>query len=788
MFHNNLRISWRSLLKDRQSTILNLIGLSTGLACTLLIYLWVSDELSFDRFFQKDAQLFQLNEKRAWSGQTSISDESSGLLAETVAREMPQVEFAAAVAPSGWFPKFTLTAGEKTIKASGQYAGKDYFNIFSFTLLEGTKAGALADKRSIVISEDLARELFNRTDNLIGRMIQLQHGQEFRISGVFQRVPSHSSEQFDFVLSFEYLKDVQNWVAQWGNLGPHNYILLKKGIDAPAFNQKVADIITRNTGDSTRKVFASRYSDTYLYGRFGQKANAGGRIQYVRLFSIIALFILAIACINFMNLSTAKASKRLKEVGIKKVVGASRLQLVSQFLSESVLLSFFSLLLGILLVTFLLPAFNQLTGKDISLRPDLNLIIAAISITLITGLLSGSYPAFYLSRFTPILVLKGKLNTSLGEVFARKGLVVFQFTLSMIFIVAVFVVYQQMHYIQSTNLGYNKDNVLVFNSDGKLLGNQETFIEELKKLPGVVDASGTSHNLVGHNYSSPGLEWEGKDPDQDPQFEIAGIGHDFLKTMDISLAAGKEYSRDFHGEQYIMLNQAAVKVIGMKDPIGKTVRLWNTDKRIIGVIRDFHFESLHETVKPMILLPQFSDSGASYKILARIQAGRETEVIARIRSLYQSFNPDYIFDYRFLDEAYQKQYDSEKQVEALSKYFAGLAILISCLGLFGLAAFTAQRRQKEIGIRKVVGASANHIAVMLSMGFLKLVGLAILIAFPLAWWIMTQWLHSFAYRINMGAGIFLIAGASVILVTLLTISFQSIRAAVANPVKSLKTE
>jgi predicted permease len=787
MFRNTFKIAWRSLLKDRQSTVLHLIGLSTGLACALLIYLWVSDEWHVDRFFQKDSQLFQLMENRS-GNLKGVSDESSGLLAETVARDMPQVQYAAAVAPSGWFPKFSLTVNDKTIKASGQYAGKDYFNIFSYKLLDGAKDLTLADKSSIVISEDLAMQLFNRKDSLIGRTIQLEHDKQFHISGVFEHIPDQSSEKFDFVLSFEYMKEIHPWVKEWGSKGPHNYVLLKEGTNVDAFNRQVADIITRHTGRTAFKVFAYRYSNNYLYGKFVDGKPAGGRIEYVRLFAIIAVFILVIACINFMNLSTARASKRLKEVGIKKVVGASRRQLVYQFISESMLLSFFSLLLAMIMTTLILPAFNQLTDKHIILHPDKELIIAAVVITLITGVVSGSYPAFYLSGFRPALVLKGKLNTSMGELFVRKGLVVFQFTLSMIFIVAVLVVFKQMRYIQSGNLGYNKDNVLVFNSDGRLLGNQENFVAELKRIPGVVSASGTSHNLVGHNYSTGGMEWEGMAPDQNPMFEVASVGHDFCQTMGIKLAAGRDFSPDFKGQSSIILNQAAVDVMGLKDPVGQTVRFLDVPRLIVGVIQNFHFESFHEIVRPMVLLPEASDSGSNYKILARIQGGRETEAITRIREKYESWNKGFVFDYRWLDAAFQRQYQSEKNVEALSKYFAGLAILISCLGLFGLAAFTAQRRQKEIGIRKVVGASAQQIAVMLSMGFLKLISLALLIALPVAWWIMNEWLHSFAYRVHMGPGIFLIAGAAVILITICTISIQSIRAAVANPVRNLKAE
>jgi ABC-type antimicrobial peptide transport system permease subunit len=700
---------------------------------------------------------------------------------------MPQVQYAAAVAPSEWSPKFSLTVGDNTIKASGQFAGKDYFNIFSYQLLDGTEDLALADKSSIAISEDLARTLFNRTNGLIGKIIQLQHDKQFHISAVFRDVPDHSSGKFDFILSFEYMKEIQPWVTGWSNKGPHNYVLLKEGTNVDVFNRQVADIITRYAGDSAGKVFAYRYSDNYLYGKFTNGKPAGGRIEYVRLFSIIAIFILVIACINFMNLSTAKASKRLKEVGVKKVVGASRRQLIYQFISESMLLSFFSLLLAMILVILILPAFNQLTDKHIVLHPDKELILAAVAITLITGVLAGSYPAFYLSGFRPVQVLKGKLNTSMGELFVRKGLVVFQFTLSMIFIVAVLGVFRQMKYVQSGHLGYNKDNVLVFNSDGRLLGNQENFVAELKRLPGVISATGANHNLVGHNFATGGMQWDGMDPEQHPMFEAASVGHDFCQTMGIRLTVGKDFS-DFKSGSSIILNQAAVDVMRLKNPVGTMVRFLGQPRRIVGVIQNFHFESFHEIIRPMVLLPDASDSSIAYKILARVQAGRETEVLARIRYLYDEWNKGYVFDYRWLDAAFQRQYRSEKNVATLSRYFAGLAILISCLGLFGLAAFTAQRRQKEIGIRKVVGASAQQIAVMLSMGFLKLIGVALLIALPVAWWIMNEWLHSFAYRIDLGPGIFLIAGAAVILITLCTISIQSIRAAVANPVKSLKAE
>jgi putative ABC transport system permease protein len=788
MFKNHLKIAWRTLLKDKQFTFLNVLGLSAGLACTLLIYLWVNDELGFDKFNDRDSQLYQLMEHRTTPGQSPVSDESCGLLGEVVAAQIPEVEYAAALAPPEWFQKFTLSAGDKNIKAKGQYAGKDYFNIFSFKLLDGKKDEVLARKNSIVISDELAKKLFNTTENIIGRDIRFQHDTDFFVSGVFEKVPYHSSQQFDFVLSFEYMKDTYPWVKNWGATGPHNFVLLKKGTDINNFNKKIAGIVTKNSGDSTRSAFAIRFSDNYLLNTFSHGSRVGGKIEYVRLFSLIAIFILAIACINFMNLSTAKASGRMKEVGIKKVVGAGRKQLVFQFLTESIMLATIAMLIALAIVWALLPQFNLLTGKQIKLSYDPALIGTLAAIVLFTGLLSGSYPAVYLSGFKPINILKGKFQSSFTEIFSRKGLVVFQFTLSALLIVSVLVVYRQIQFIQKTSPGYNKDNIVRFNSEGKILGTEDAFIAELKKIPGVVNACYTGHELIGRNYGDYGLSWEGKDPNEADYVEGFWCGYDFIETMGIQMAAGRRYSRNYGDEgSKIILNETVAKLMRLKDPVGKIIKYNDQNTQIIGIVKDFHFESLHEPVKPCFI----SLSGQNNvwnKIMVRIKAADQDQTIAAFQRLYESYNPGFPFDYNFLDEAYQKQYITETRVGILSKYFAALAILISCLGLFGLSAFTAQKRQKEIGIRKVVGASVNDITVMLSKDFLKLTIIAVLIAFPLAWWAMNHWLQSFAYRINIGVGVFLIAGSSVTLITILTVSFQSIKAAIANPVKSLRTE
>lgn len=785
MLKNYFKIAGRNLIKDKQFTLLNVVGLSAGLACTILIFLWVNDELSYDKFFANDAQLYQLMERQNTNGSIGISDGSSGLLSDAVKQQAPEVEYAAPVAPPGWFPKFTLSVNDKILKAAGQYAGKDYFNIFSFHLLDGNKNTVLANNNSIVISDELAKKLFGTAGNVIGKAIRFQHDTTFYVSGVFEKNPVHSSQQFDFVLPWNYFKTVQTWVTSWGNIGPLNFVMLKKGTDLNTFNKKIAGIISANSENKTRTPFATKFSEVYLHNNVGSNSGDTAKMETVKMFSLIALFILIIACINFMNLSTARASRRMKEIGIKKVIGAVRQQLVFQFLTESVLLTLIATVFAVAICIALLPAFNQITGKALSLHFDAQTIMYFTGIVLFTGLLAGSYPALYLSKFKPLAILRGNLNTSFAEIVSRKGLVIFQFTLSTILIFAVVIIYQQIQFIQRINPGFNKDNVVRIDAEGTINGTEATFAKELKNIPGVVSASYTFANIVGHTYGDYGLEWTGKDPNENIFFEVFGGGDEFMKTMDMHLLSGRGFSKDFGTDtSAIILNEAAVRVMHLKNPVGSNVQLYEHPMHVIGVVKDFHFESLHDIVKPSYLLLQPHGG----KIIARISDVHQHETLEAIQHLYESYNPGFPFTFNFLDEAYQKQYDTETRVAALSKYFAGLAIIISCLGLFGLAAFTAQKRRKEIGIRKVIGASVTSITTMLSKDFLQLIGMSLLIAFPVAWWLMHSWLKSFAYRISITPFVFIVAGVVVVFITLLTISFQSIKAAIANPVKSLRSE
>lgn len=785
MFQTHLKIAWRNLIKDKQFTFLNMFGLAAGLTAALLIFLWVNDELSYDKFFANDDRLYQLMEQMKNGPHEGLSEESSGLLSETVKQQIPGVKYAAPVAPPGWFPQYTLSVNDKNIKANGQYTGKDYFNIFSFKLLDGNSNSVLADRNAIVLSDELATKLFGTTQNLIGKPVRFEKDTTLFVSGVFEKMPVNSSQQFDFVCSFEYYKAEHNWVTYWNNLGPLNYVLLDENTDIKSFNRQVADIVNRNNGQGIRKIIATKFSDNYLHNNYGNNSNATGRIQYVKMFSALALFVLVIACINFMNLSTAKASRRLKEIGIKKVVGAGRKQLITQFLTESMVITVFAGIAAIAFTILLLPAFNQVTGKQIA--PELTPKMAGwfIAIILFTSLLAGSYPALYLSKFNPLAVLKGKLTTSVAEHFSRKGLVVFQFSLSSILVICVLVIYQQIQFIQNVDAGYEKENVLRISAEGNIRGKQEAFVADLKKLNGISDASTTNHRMVGHSYGDYSLHWPEQDRENGTFFEAFGVDYDFVETMGIKMVSGRSFSKDYGMDSAaIIVNETAVRTMQLKNPVGMTLEYHGRKVQLVGVVKDFHFESIRDAIKPSLLFLERPGK----TIVASVKADNQKKTIAEIEKLYSKYNPGFPFTFNFVDEAYQHQYDSEAKVSVLSKYFASLAIIISCLGLFGLAAFTAQKRGKEISIRKVIGASAASIANMLSVDFLKLIFIALCIALPVSWWLMKEWLQGFVYRIGLTASPFLITAVSMMLLTIVTISYQSVKAALANPIKSLKAE
>lgn len=799
MFEYNLKLAWRNLLKDRQFTVLNLIGLSIGLACTLLIYLWVRDEVRINKFNDNDSRIYQILQLVA--GGNGAIENTPGLLADALPKEIPEVEYAASVIPAAWFSDQGLFSFKnRHIRAAGQFVSDGYFNIFSCHFIAGAKDQLFAGNYNLAISRELALKLFGTTNNIIGKTIewnQKDFDGNYTVSGVFERFPSNATIQFDALFNYTLFLEKNPKLLKWTNNDPHTYVLLKNSVNAGTFNTKIRNFVTSKNATSKEQLFAQRFSDTYLYNHYENGVPSGGRVAYVNLFSIISIFILLVACINFMNLSTAKAVRRIKEVAVQKIVGASRRSLIVQYLSESLVMAFLSLLIAIGVVSILLPAFNEITEKDLNLRFSTRFLLALTGITFSTGVVSGSYPALYLSRFRPVLVVKGAFKT-VGEAWVRKGLVVFQFAVSAVLIIAVLVVYQQMQLIQTTNLGYNRDNIIYFNKGGKLSDNQndykqgvvykdlETFIQQIKTIPGVVNASNFRHSIVNREGGTTDVTWQGKPANDQTSFTDIACGYNFIETLGITLKEGRSYSTAFGSDNdKVVFNEAAVKAMGLTNPIGKTVTIWGDKKHIIGVTNDFHFQSLYENIKPCFF--DLSMNQRVAKIVVRIKEGTEKATIDRISRFYKTYTGEAL-DYKFLDDDYQALYISELRVAALSKYFAGLAIVISCLGLFGLAAFTTQKRQKEIGIRKVIGASVTSIVTMLSKDFLALAGVALLVACPLAWWAADRWLQGFAYRIYMSPFAFVIAALFIVLITLFTISFQSVKAAIANPVKSLRTE
>lgn len=795
MFKHNLLISYRNSMRYKSTFIINLIGLSTGLACTLLIGLWVYDEMSIDQFHDNKDRLYQvLKNTKQGDGTIETMEYTPSMMAQTMKEDLPEVEYATSIIHRD---KGSISVNDRHIKAKHIFADTNFFKVFSYEFIEGSKASALADKYGVLLSDQLALKLFGTTENIIGKTIAWEWWDKFDgsyiVSGIFKTPPARSSFQFDLMFPHALWADRNSNGNNWVSNNAYTYLVLREGTDAKQFSEKVRNYSRAKVEQIYGKegleweglVVLQRYADHYLYGTFENGVQTGGKIQYVKLFSVIAAFILVIACVNFMNLSTARASRRMKEVGIKKVVGAQRSSIIRQHISESMIMTGLSSILAVLLVYLFLPSFKVITGKDLTLALDSTMLLQVAGIVIITGLISGSYPALYLSGFRPAIVLKGLSKNSVGESWIRRGLVTFQFVVSVTLIVSVVVVYKQISFIQSRNLGFNKENVIAFSNEGKLRKDITTFLTEVKKIPGVVNASSMSGDLVGFHGGGGGIDWEGKGPNDGIEFSGLYVDYGLIEMLELQMAEGRTFSPKFGSDRdKVIFNTTAINMMKLKDPVGKTVKMWGQEAEVVGVVKDFHYESLYQNVGPLFL----KCSEFNFNTLIRIKSGEEQETINRISKLYQSFTNGLTFDYRFLDQDFETLYAAETRVSILSKYFAGIAVLISCLGLFGLAAFTAERRTKEIGIRKILGCSELNIVRILTGDFTKMVLLGIAIALPASYVIAYRWLESFAYRIDLKWWFFLGAGLAALAIAWITVSFQTIKAAWANPAASLRTE
>lgn len=809
MLRNYLKIAYRNLLRSKAFSAINIVGLSLGLATCLIIGLFVLDELSFDRFHEKADRIVRVTFRANMSGNKIEEANVMPPTAKTLQREYPEVLEATRLRQS---MGFKLVKDEGIIKENAvAFVDSNFFQVFSFPLIKGNPKTALLRPNTLVISEQMAQKYFGNVDP-IGKTLKSEGYELLEITGVMADWPVNSHFHYDFLLSMAGLEEAQS--NSWMRSEYFTYLVLPEGYDYHKLQAKLPQVVEKYMGPQIKQAFGMNYAefqkkgnelglilqpltDIHLRSDFAYDLGPSGDIRYVYIFGAIALFMLLIACINFMNLSTAGASKRAREVGIRKVMGSVKSTLIGQFLLESILLTAVALVLAVVLVWLALPFFNELADKNLTLSfievPWL--LPGLLVLGLIVGILAGSYPAFFLSSFKPIAVLKGgtHLNLSRGRrsIGLRGTLVVVQFCISIILIVGTTVVYQQLQFIQNTKLGYDKEQVLVVQGTYRLGQNEQLFRKQLMQDSRVVDATLSGYVPAGPSLNNNFLVYGDDKVNEFTKGIRYNVDENYIPTLGMTMVAGRNFSPDFATDSSgIILNETAAREMGWRaGAIGHTVTQPNnqgakTTYRVIGVVKDFHFKSLHERITPLMMT--LGHNGGA--ILAKVKARDLPALITSVEKQWKTLVADEPLDYTFLEENFNATYRAEQKTARILGLFAGLTIFVACLGLFGLATFTAEQRTKEIGVRKVLGASVTSVVALLSKDFLKLVAIAILIASPIAWYAMTAWLQDFAYKIDIAWWVFALAGLLAVGIALLTVSFQSVRAALMNPVKSLRSE
>jgi putative ABC transport system permease protein len=786
MLKNFFKVAFRNLWKNKGFSFINITGLAIGMASALLLLLWIYDEVSYDRFHEKKDRIYEAWNRAEFSGEMHCWNTTPKILARTMEQDFPEVEVAVRV---NWPSNYLFSIGEKRMMVTGNAVDSAFLDVFSFPLLKGNPHTALGDMHSLVVTEKLAKKLFGNEDPM-GKLVKIDNKETFRVTALAKDPPGNTRFQFEYLIPWSYLRHIHEDDSSWGNNSTRTYVLLKPNASLASAQQKMKVLKVKYEKDEPKwEMFLYPIDRWRLYSNFNGAVENGGRIEFVKLSAIIAAFILLIACINFMNLNTARSEKRAKEVGIRKVVGARKGGLIGQFLGESILLSFFAALLAVGLVVLSLSAFNRVTDKQLYIHfnsPGFWLLI--IGFILITGILAGSYPAFFLSSFQPVKVLKGGFKKVNALVTPRKVLVVLQFSFAIILIICTIIVQQQINHARDRETGYDKNNLIYHYLTGDIEKNYTLIKNELISSGAASSVTKTSAPLTQAWSDSWGFGWEGKDPNDKTDFDRYAADEDFLKTAGLQLVTG----RDFDLKRYItdssamILNESAVKIMKFKEPIGQQITDGDTKFHVIAVIKDFILRSPYEPTHPMII-----EGGNGYFQTMHIKLSNNqptAKSLKQAEAIFKKYNPEFPFEYRFVDEEYAKKFEDEKRTATLSAFFSCLTIFISCLGLFGLATYMAETRIKEIGVRKVLGASVTGITFLISKDFLRLVLIAFLIAAPVAWWSMETWLKNYPYRVNIQWWVFALAGSISFLIALVTISYQAIRAAVANPVKSLRAE
>ncbi|MGN6397338.1 MAG: ABC transporter permease [Mucilaginibacter sp.] len=787
MIKNYLKTTIRSLLKNKGYSFLNISGLAIGIACASLIFLWVQDELTFNHNYQKRDRLYTIYENQTYNGKVSTFHATPGPMARVLKAEIPGIKNAAR---TNGFDQQIFALGDKVINEKGSYADEELFSMLQLPFVYGNAANAFKELRSVVISETMAGKFFGNA-NPVGKTLKVNNEQEYTVSGVFKDLPKNSTFQFQWLSPMANIDHKQPWMDMWGANWARTYVELEPNANLSAVNQKLSHYLAGKTDNkNTTECFLFAMNDWNLHDNFVDGKMSGGRITYVRIFSFIAWIILIIACINFMNLATARSEQRAKEVGVRKVMGAGKGKLVGQFIGEALIMAFAAMLAAICLICIALPVFNQLVQKELLMNifEPLHLIYI-ISISIITGLLAGSYPAFYLSSFNPITVLKNiKIKSSAGAGFIRQSLVVIQFTVSIVLIIGTIIIYQQIQHVKTRKLGFNKENLLYVNLQGKQGEQFQAIYNDLMKS-GIVENAALSNDIateVGSNTDN--YTWDGKDASKNPLISWQNVSYQFIPTMGIKMAAGRNfYPQSALDSNFVIINEAFAKQMGKEGRVGGVIR--DGGKRVFqiaGIMKDYLYNDMYGKPQPLLIYNKPSETRV---LTIRIKNGVNTQdAIVKAGSIIRADSPGYPFDYQFVDNDFEQIFKTETLTGSLAGVFAALAVFISCLGLFGLAAYTAERRIKEIGIRKVLGASVAGLTGLLSRDFLKLVCISCLIAFPVAWLATSNWLREYQYRINIDWWVFALAGVMAVIIALATVSFQAIKAALMNPVKSLRSE
>lgn len=790
MLKNYFKIAWRYMINNKVYSLFNIAGLTAGMTVALLIGLWVYHQYSFDRFLPGYKQLYQVKLNFDYNGDIHTQTGSSLPLMDELRKNYPEVKYAS---ETDWGSPRSLVAGEKKLNPYGLTVGQDFLKMFPFPLIQGNSANVFAEPGSIVLTESTSKALFGKQDP-INQVIKIDNRNNVKVTGVIKDLPANSTLQFSYLLPYSFIEEssanAKKSRLDWTNYSYPEYIELKAGTDVSAFANKIKNIIAQHDGKRKIEIVLQPAENWRLRTEFTNGQVSGGLIEYVRMFTIVGILVLLIACINFTNLSTARSEKRAREVGVRKAIGSRRNDLIIQFLSESLLITFMAFILSLLLVQLLLPAFNTLTATEIQIpfsNPVFWLLMAGY--VLFTGLIAGSRPAFYLSSFKPVKVLKGTVQTGRRASLPHKILVVLQFSCSVALIISTIIIYQQINYAKGRPKGYSSERLLMTNSSSDLNKNYTALRNDLLESGIVTSVTKAASPLTYFPASFTINEWPGKKADESLEMVTTAVSQDYFKTIGMTLKSGRDFEGNENADTLnIIMNEAGVERLNLKDPLNQLITFGysKSPMRIIGVVKNAVIESPFAAVRPAIFV---YNPGWAGSIMYRLNPSVNTaEAISKLSGIFNKYNPSSTYDYQFADEAFHAKFNLEILIGKLAGIFAGLAIFISCLGLFGLVAYIAEQRKKEIGIRKVLGASVAQVWFLLSGNFLLLVFISCVIASPLALYFLQGWLEKFEYRITVGPGAFFISAAAAILITLLTVSFQAIKSALTTPVKSLRSE